>query len=65
MKNIRLFVTALLRIGLVFVAALSEAVSRKFTEISARLKCVFRNRRSDGSGRDNDCGRLNQLPHAK
>ncbi len=65
MKDIRFLVKALLRIGLVFVAALSEAVSRKVMEVRARLKCAFRTRSSDASTRDNDCGSMDQLPHSK
>lgn len=65
MKGIKFLVTALLRIGLVFLAALSEAVSRKVKEMRIRLKCLFHNRRNDASARDNDCRSMDQLPHAK
>lgn len=63
MKELRFLVTALLRMGLVFMAAVAEATSRKFSEIRARLNCELYKRGISTNVKSNGCASINSLPH--
>lgn len=63
MKELNFIVTALLRMGVVFTAAVAEATSRKFSEIRDRLNCELYKRGISTNVKNSDCANINELRH--
>lgn len=63
MKELRFVVTALLRMGLVFTAAVAEATSRNFSEIRDRFNCELYKLGISTAVESSDCANMKKLRH--